>query len=959
MLKHTKILDKMSAKQKISLIANISCLADSEYAELGIPHVKFMTLDELFDKDKSGLTPYLLARSWDTELISEVTEKIIRKHSDDANAIIVPAPKINLGAEAGLALSEDPFLATKITLAFLSAVNKCDKIGIIPDFCLTRAEVANMDIEPDQRALHDFVYAPFSTTASNGRAKAIIGSVAKNEGAYENFNRNLIRNKDDYFAPETVMLCRCRTYDDTMAALEENCIILSGIELAIQNAHDQYLTIMSAIEKGRASMLSLEEALDHKSAISDQMLDAAVEKVIDFACIINGIVPEELCAEPVQAAQQEKSVNPITADVPKIAEASEVTATEGAAESSEAAEAPATDSDSENNESAAAPAPDVFESSEAAEAPATDNDSENNESVAATAPDVFESGIAAEAPATESDSENNESVAAPAPNVFESGIAAEAPAIEAPTEINTVQAPAPIQIPAIDEKTVRQAIEKSTVLLKNKNEVLPLKRSESIAIIGDAALITRKGENASFADHFAKFVGGRVIGRERGYDLHEERSDALIASAVALAEKASAVMVFLKPHEQKGTMYHSTALPANQVALMSALSDCACNVIAVLDSDKSVDVSFHDCLDGLILAPIAGAPSASALANIVLGQSSMGGKLTTSFYTSPSKYYKKQRFYKDNGRKLISVFVGYRSYDTEGMVIDYPFGYGLRYSAIQISDERCSFGSITFTVTNTGTYATDETLQLYAGMDGSKLLRPKKELIWFKPMHLSAGARKQITLKNLNLSVYDEASQSDIVENGHYTIYVGTALNDIGATIPAQINGDDVSGEQPKMSDYLQSQTNIISDNFTLEAKRNIMTNYKNLRNAGLICLLVSVLVALMSLTTKSPMVPLISGAVILLVSIGLLFGSRNLKSRVKREEAERVEKNKEMFQNADTAATKKIEDLFLKEFKFDVSDTVALVDEAEEVYVDSSTAMLNDSMSFATAASSPERSTT
>ena len=133
MLKHTEILKNMSAKQKIALVANVNCLADDEYAALGIPRVKIASLDELFAKEGDGLTPYTLARSWNTDLITNVTEQIIEHNCDDANIIMVPAPKINLGAEGEAALSEDPLLATNVALAFIEAVNNCKRIAILPD----------------------------------------------------------------------------------------------------------------------------------------------------------------------------------------------------------------------------------------------------------------------------------------------------------------------------------------------------------------------------------------------------------------------------------------------------------------------------------------------------------------------------------------------------------------------------------------------------------------------------------------------------------------------------------------------------------------------------------------------------------------------------------------------------------------------------------------------------------
>ena len=851
MLKHTEILKNMSAKQKIALLANVNCLADDEYAALGIPCVKITSLDELFAKEGDGLTPYTLARSWNTDLITNVTEQIIKHNCGDANIIIVPAPKINLGAEGEKALSEDPLLATDVALAFIEAVNNCGKIAILPDFYLTKKEVANLDIEPDKRALHDFFFAPFSTAVKKGKIRAVIGSISKNIGAYEEFNRSLVRNKSAHLPVETDILCLCKTYDETIAALDEDCIIFNGVEIAIQNAYDQYLSILSAIEKGRSSMLNLEEAFEHKTAISDKMLDDAVTKVIDFAFRINNIKTDEEIAEEA-------------ADAPE-AEASE-------AETAEAVSANAAITETAEN---AAPQDD-----------------------------------------TQTPERNEEY-----------------------------------------EGLLMKAMEKSTVLLKNKNGILPFAKNSTFAIIGDAAFTTGKGDDMPFAEYFAEFARQNYIGAERGYDMIEDRSDALIAPAVALAAKASTVFVFLKPHESKTASYPCTSLPANQIALINALSTCSCNVVAVVSTDTNVNVSFSESVSALILAPIAGRLSAKALSNLVFGKGSIGGKLTTSFYTSPNKFFKKQRFYKDNNRNKVSIFTGYRFYDTQDIPISYPFGFGLKYTSIEISGARCTSDTLTFSVTNRGSRDIDETVQVYLGVGSSNVLRPKKELKAYRTIRVRAGKTEQITIKGLDFKIYDAITEIMVAESGQYTIYIGTSVNSVAASLYVNMRGKAITTAAPKLSDYLQSQTNITSNDFTLEAKHNKMANYKDLRNAGLFCLLVSVIVALMSISSDSPLVPLLIGAVILLGSIGLLVASFNLRARVQLEEAELIKKNQELFQKAESTATEKLEDLFMKEFKFDVTDTATIVEDEEEVYTDSGAAMLNESMSFATAAADLKKS--
>ena len=888
MLKHTIFLEKLTAKQKISLAANINRLADDEYADIGIPRVKFSTLEEIFARGGDGLTPYSVARTWDLGLISELTEKIIQQNAGDANAILVPAPKINLGAEAELALSEDPLLAKQIALAFLSAVNKCNKSGVISNFFLTKKEIANMDIEPDQRVLHDFIYEPFSTVAEKGNAKAVICSVSKLDGAYEGLNRTLIKSKTEYFTAQTDMLCLCSTQDETMMALDEGCIIFAGSEIAIQTAYDQYLSILSAVEKGRDSMTRLEDAIESKTAISDQMLNEAVDRIIDFAYRINGIDPSSLAQNGESSVSNEA---------------------DGTVQNEQSA-----DTENGNGEDTAENGNGV-DTAENGNKPITDSNAESAEEAKPTD----------ETAADESEPREND----PAAN-------------ERDYEY---------------EQLLKLAIEESTVLLKNTNRTLPLKRGTGFAIIGDVAHRVFDGEEKAFSEYFAEAAPGTCLATAQGYSLLEDRNDDLIRAALAAAKNVAAVFVFLKPRTANRASYPYTSIPANQIALLNALAKVNKNIIAIISSDTSVNLEFSNIVKGVILAPIAGKLSAEALAGIIFGKSAPNGKLTTSFYTSPGEFYQKNRYYKNTNRNKVGVFVGYRFYDSQDIPVKYPFGFGLRYSDVEISKIFYNSSGLRFTVTNSAGCDVDEIVEIYAGAERSKLPRPKKELKSFCRVKLKARTSKQITIKNPDLSVYDTASGANVVEGGPYRFYIGTSVSDIKAEVGANVSGNKISAPAVPISDYLQSKTNIISNTYTLEATHNKMLNYKSFKNGGLISLIVAILVGLMSFAIETPLLTIILGAVMLLSSVALLVVSNNIKARVAIQEAECREKNKENFKDAERADVEGLEELFLEEFKFDVADASIMPAETEENYIVDNTVMLNNEMSFDVAVSDLKKS--
>ena len=843
----------MSAKQKMALITNLSCLADDEYTELGIPRVEMTTVSELFDLDGEGITPAILARSWDPHIISMVTEQIIAYNATDVNAIVVPAPKIDFGGANQSVLSEDPLLASKVSSAFLSAVNTANKLAILPDFSLNGTEISNLDKTPDKRALEDFLIHPFVKAASEGNAEAIIGSISKNTDEYVDINRSLLRGKEKHFSSDTVMLCNCKTYDETLLALEENCILLKGVELALQNAYDQYLTLKSAVEKGHASMVNLEEAFEHKTAISDEMLDAAAEKVIDFAYRFGKItVPE----------------NPIT---------------------------------EEETEPA---------------------DTDTNMEMEMEAPE-------------------GELIPEPTPAV--SYVAPE-----------PIPEPEPIERfePEKFQRLKTFAIEKSTVILKNNNDILPLKNNTKYAVIGDVAFATAKNSEKSFLEYFVNASAGTCIGAERGYDTHEDKSEDLIAPAVALAKKAGTVFVFLKLRDQKSVSYQNTVLPANQIALLDALAECKCNVIAVIGGDGNVNMTFDEYADALILAPIAGQCSADALSHVVFGMVSPGGKLTSTFYNSPDTFFKKQRFYKNNKRNKVGPFMGYRFYDTQNISIRYPFGYGLNYSSVQFSNFKISGKKIAFTVTNTGSFAIDETVEVYLGMTQSKIARPKKELKAFTSVHLRPRESKSITINDLDYSVYDAKSESYVSESGAYIIYLGESVSDTHLNVKVSINGKTIHRKAQALSDYLQSESNIISNEYTLEAKHKKMTNHKSVKNAGLFCLLAAAIVALMSISAGIPLIPITVASIFLFVSLILFIVSKSLKDRAAQLEAELTEKNKGLFQNAEYVSPDKLDELFAKEFDAEIIEIIPKADDDDDVYVENKDARINDAMSFAIASS-------
>ena len=122
MLKYSTIINKLTERQKIRLLSDISCLSETEYRTLGIPYFK---LGYLRDMEKYTYpTPYNLSNTWDTALVSEVAADIYRQmKNNDITHAVIPSPKIKIDPYK-VALSEDSCLAEKLSQAYLLAGEK-------------------------------------------------------------------------------------------------------------------------------------------------------------------------------------------------------------------------------------------------------------------------------------------------------------------------------------------------------------------------------------------------------------------------------------------------------------------------------------------------------------------------------------------------------------------------------------------------------------------------------------------------------------------------------------------------------------------------------------------------------------------------------------------------------------------------------------------------------------------
>lgn len=368
------------------------------------------------------------------------------------------------------------------------------------------------------------------------------------------------------------------------------------------------------------------------------------------------------------------------------------------------------------------------------------------------------------------------------------------------------------------KQTALDLAEASVVLLKNGDGVLPLvkpkKKEKKIAVVG------RIAERAGFIEPFkeaAARVGVQYYGYAAGYA--DDRDETLLREAATVCSGADVVLLFVgtdESYENKIARTRNTRLPIGQQALAHQLEKSGKTVVAVLCTDAQLDVGFADKFSGLLLAPRSGKYVGEALAKLVVGESNPSGKLAYTLYADGGATFTQIKGNKERGKNKIGGFLGYRRYDKGGLVDGYPFGHGLSYTKFAYSELTVGEEEISFTVKNEGKRAGVEVVQAYLGKADSALLRPIKELKRYARIELQAGESKRVNMRipRSDLDYYDEKGVRREAENGTYEVYIGSSSADIRLKGEKRLFGDPPKKCEEKLSDYLQSESNILSGGY-------------------------------------------------------------------------------------------------------------------------------------------------
>ena len=263
--------------------------------------------------------------------------------------------------------------------------------------------------------------------------------------------------------------------------------------------------------------------------------------------------------------------------------------------------------------------------------------------------------------------------------------------------------------------------------------------------------------------------------------------------AVALAKECDTVIYIgglNHGYDVEGLDRADMKLPYEQDKLIEAILEVKPDTVMVMYAGSPVEMPWLHKAKSLVWSYYAGMEGGNAIAEVIFGKTNPSGRLAETFIKNESQCPAKTGVnfaLKQSVEHTEGVMVGYRYYDTVGTDVNFCFGHGLSYTNYEYSNLKVVVKTdaeveVTLDVTNTGSLAGSEVVQLYVAPPAeSEVFRPKHELKAFDKIYLQAGETKKVTLvlEDKDFSCYDVATCEFVKIAGQYELQVGASSRDI------------------------------------------------------------------------------------------------------------------------------------------------------------------------------------
>jgi beta-glucosidase len=357
---------------------------------------------------------------------------------------------------------------------------------------------------------------------------------------------------------------------------------------------------------------------------------------------------------------------------------------------------------------------------------------------------------------------------------------------------------APVTTPA-HQQFAREAAAAGTVLLQNKNSLLPLQAGsfKSIAVIGSAGsekpITTGLGSGSVPLPYDISPMAGITRRAGSGVTVRYGQGEDNIPAAVALARVSDLAVVCVGERTGEGTDRASLALPGKQDELIRAVAAANPRTVVVVYCSSATLLPWSAEVPAILVPWYPGQENGNALADVVFGDAEPTGRLPVTFPAATGEVPAKTsaQFPGVNGHVTYSegLEIGYRWYDANQVAPRFPFGHGLSYTTFAYRNLTVGAVSpsgqvrIGFDLANTGARPGTEVAQLYLGFP-AKAGEPPKLLKGFHKLRLQPGEVQHVTfdLDWQDLANWDATARGWVVTPGQFIVGVGASSRDVRLT---------------------------------------------------------------------------------------------------------------------------------------------------------------------------------
>lgn len=373
----------------------------------------------------------------------------------------------------------------------------------------------------------------------------------------------------------------------------------------------------------------------------------------------------------------------------------------------------------------------------------------------------------------------------------------------------------------------------SAVLLKNDN-ALPLSSPKKVIIIGDLAEAMRIQGGGSSHIHTRELSTILSAFKEagvstmylRGYDSTASSNafgkkdqklldEAVLGLKYSLAAEPDIPVLILggltDKAEGEGYDRETYDLPKNQIRLYEEIEKVTKNVIFVSFGGSPYNMEPISYAKAILSMYLGGEAVAEACVDLLLGKTNPSGRLAETWPnrledTPCAGNFGRQSKHPNDVEYKESLFIGYRYYDTFGVPVQYPFGYGLSYTSFEYQNLQVDGRKVSVEITNTGACEGFETVLVFVKNPSSDMIRAQRELRAFAKIKLAPGETRQIELEldDRAFEVYDAKRKEFISIAGEYTIEVSKFVGNVLLEQKVLVEGETPENQRALYPSYFK-----------------------------------------------------------------------------------------------------------------------------------------------------------